>query len=438
MLKIIKQLFLLLLLTQTLNAIDNINYTAEVNLFYATYDDYYNNAEKISLFDKESSIGEFGLQVGASADITEWLDGGFILAGTSPLGMQNFMIDGTFTGSMKTRAWVNEAWVGVKFKRTSLKIGRMQIDTPFLFSEDWSVVPESFESIVLYSNEIPDTVVYLAAVGKYNGPSVLNGGYADYYFDDRDISHVANDSIFQEFNNKGSIAIGAVNASIENLTVQGWYYGVDTDPKATDTLKLDSMKSYWLQADLELEDKEENGYLAGLQYCSTDYAYEQSSTNDVFGLMIGYAHKNLFSVKLSYTNVGDDKVNNVGAGKNLAGNQSRLYTEAWWAYGVIVRNDTQAYNLSVKFSPKDYIVGAYYTQAKNKDGFAAGTVYQSDADLVELTLEFSKNIKFNESYGDLDIGLFYLYTNYANDNQPSLVQKGRPYNSIHLDFTYNF
>ncbi|RLA72618.1 MAG: hypothetical protein DRG78_23620 [Epsilonproteobacteria bacterium] len=446
MLKTIKLLLLSLLLAQTLYAIDNIDYTVEANLFYATYDDSYNNkrvdankqTDKSSLFDKESSIGEFGLQLGVSADIAKWLDAGLILALTSPLGMQNFMVDGTFTGSTKTRAWVNEVWVGVKFKRTSLKIGRMQIDTPFLFSENWSVVPETFESAILHSNDIPDTTVYIATVGKYNGPSVLGGGYADYYFDNNNTLDVSDGKIFQDFHNHGAIAVGAINGSIENLSIQAWYYGVNTDPNEEDTKRLDGMKSYWLQADLEVGDKEENSYLAGIQYCSTDYNYDKSSKNDVLGLMIGYAHRDMFGVKLSYTHVGNDKINRVGAGKNLAGNQSQLYTEAWWAYGVITRNDTQAYNLSVQFKPRDYIIGAYYTQAKNKNGFAIDTPYESDADLVELTLELTKKITLKENYGELDIGLYYLYTEYANDNQPSETQKGKPYNSIHLDFTYNF
>jgi len=446
MLKPIKQLLLLLLFIETLNAIENIEYAIETNLFYATYNDYYNNTRDLgsleevrenSLFDKESSIGELGLQLGASADITEYLNGGFILAVTSPMGMQNFMTDGTFTGSMKTKVWINEAWIGAQFKKTSLKVGRMQIDTPFLFSEDWSVVPESFESIILHSNDIKDTLVYLAAVVKYNGPSVLSGGYADYYYKDREVDEISDGNIFQKFGNNGALAIGAINSSIENLKLQGWYYGIDTDPNDKETHMLNSMKSFWLQADLELKDTQQSGYLAGVQFSATKYDYEKNSQNNVLGLMLGYTHRDIFTAKVSYTKVGDDNTNQTGVGKNLAGNESRLYTEAWWAYGVITRNDTQAYNLSLKYSPKDYVMGLYYTQATNRNGFATGTNYESDADLTEVTLELSRELDFKD-YGNADLGFFYVYTEYANDNQPDITQKGKPYSSVHLNLIYNF
>ncbi len=424
-------LFLLTIffLPSSIYAIDNLEFEGTVNLFYGTYDDKYNNNQvghESELFNKVSSISELGINLGAKIDFTEWLLAGGVLSAITDMGLDGELTNGTFSGQNDTKAWLNELYVGAKIGKTSAKIGRMQLDTPFLFSETWSVVPETYESVIVHNRDIPDTTLAIGYVDKYNGQYVVGGGVPAYKYDAYD------GDVFADFY-KGVFATGVENNSWEPLNVQAWYYAVDSDPSDDKSLGLSGIQSIWLQTDMNLD-----GILAGFQYSFTEYDYAQNSDNYMFGLMAGYEMKDTFVAKISFTQVGNDKVNHAGAGENLGGSQSGLYSEAWWEYGVVVLNNTNAFNLTLTAPLKGFDLGAYFTHAINKNAFAAGTALEDDAKLSELTLELLKSFEFKEPYGGLDIGFHYLYTKYDNDNQPTPTQKGKAYNSLHFDFTYAF
>jgi len=377
-----------LLIGSSAFAIENVKVSGDAKLFYSTQDDDQANADA-SLFNKKSSIGEAALTLGLTADLTEGISAGTTLNAISTLGLYNNLVSGTWTGGVEDTFWFSEAWMAGTVGKTTGKIGRMQLDTPLVFSETWSIAPNTFEAAVVINEDLPDTTLVGTYIGQSSGPAVLGGGIANAT------------SPFTSFYN-GAYAVGAINNSLEPLTVQAWYYD------ATQTLT-----AYWLQADVAVSD-----FTVGLQYTGEELKASGSKAQSAYAAKLGYEMKDTFSASLAYSKV-DDAVGLANVGSNLDGSQSKLYTEAWWYYGVISKPDTVAYNFTVTAPVAGYDLGLYLTQATTDN---AGT----DEDFTEATFEVAK------SFGPLDTGLYYIYTKYDPDNA------GDAYNTVQVYLTYNF
>ncbi|MBU1993336.1 OprD family outer membrane porin [bacterium] len=365
-------------------AIENVKVAGDAKLFYSTQDDT-NANPSASLFDQSSSAGEASLNLGLTADLTEGVSAGATLNAITTLGLYNNLVSATWTGGVQDNYFFGEAWMAGTTGNTTGKIGRMQLDTPLVFSETWSVVPNTFEAAVVINTDLPDTTLVGAFVGQHNSAAALGGGFDDF-----------TTSSFKSFYN-GAYAIGAINNSYKPLTAQAWYFDA---PHAA--------KAYWLQADAAME-----GFSAGIQYTSIDW-YASSTTGKAVAGMLGYEMKDTFSAKVSYSKVGDA----AGAGANLAGSQSKLYTEAWWYYGIISQASTDAMNVTITAPVADlFDAGVYFTQA---------SVGANDDKFTEATFEAAK------SFGPLDAGVYYIYTKFDQDNA------GDAYNTLQVYLTYNF
>ncbi|MEA3522453.1 MAG: hypothetical protein U9R50_05725, partial [Campylobacterota bacterium] len=136
---------------------------------------------------------------------------------------------------------------------------------------------------------------------------------------------------------------------------------------------------------------------------------------DAFAAKLGY-ESDAFNVSGAYSATGDKGPINVGANLAASG-QSKLYTEAWWYYGIISQIDTTAFNVTATAPVAGYDLGIYYTQA---------AVGADDADFTEATFEVAKSL------GALDVGLYYIYTKYDADND------GDAFNTVQAYLTYNF
>ena len=384
-----------LLIGSSAFAIENVKVDGDAKLFYTTQDDKNANASA-SLFDKSSSTGEAALRLGVTADLTKGISAGATLNAITTLGLYNNLVSGTWTGGVQDNFLFSEAWLAGTTGKTTGKVGRMQLDTPLVFSETWSVLPNTFEAAVVINQDLPDTTLVGAFVGQHNSAAALGGGFDDF-----------TTSSFKSFYN-GAYAIGAVNNSWEPLTAQLWYYDA---PQA--------VKAYWVQADLAM-----SGIVAGIQYTGADW-YASNKSSDALAVKVGYEMKDTFAASFAFSQVGKDET----AGANLAGSQSKLYTEAWWYYGKITQADTTAMNLTVTAPVSDlFDFGFYYTQSTTKNGFG-GT---KDAEFTEATFEIAK------SFGPLDAGLYYIYTKSDNDNQKTAADKGEAYSTAQVYLTYNF
>jgi len=349
------------------SGIENITVSGDAKLYYST-DDTKIGTEKPDLFSQESAKGQVGFNIGVSADLSENVSGKINLQGISTLGLENNLVNNVWSGgTTQTEVWASEAWVAGTLGKTTAKIGRMELDTPLVFTENWSVSSNTFESGILLNEDIPDTTIVAGYIGRHNGGANGSIGIVD---------PVKNDT-FSSFGN-GAYVIGGINNSWEPLTAQAWYYNV-----------TDASKAYWLQADLDIE-----GIKVGAQYGANMLNDDTlDADGNAFAVKVGYTNKDLMDLKLcgSYSQTGDKSA----FGSNFStGGQSKLYTEMYYNFGNVTAKDTSSFKVHGSIVvPGEVGLMAQYVQA-DMDKY--------DNTASEVTLEASKK------FGGLNTSIAYM------------------------------
>ena len=411
-----------LLIGSSAFALDNTKVSGDAKLFYATDDATTSGIGDTSkdLFSAGSSAGQAAFGLGVTTDLAKGISAGGHVTALTTLGLQGQLVDNVWeaTNGVDDSWWVDQAWIAATAGKTTAKVGRMELDTPYVFTEKWSIVENTFGAAVLINQDIPDTTLVGAYVGQGNGSTYLGlgnsngaGGGIAGVVGKQNANATTN---FAQFFN-GAYAAGVINNSWKPLTAQAWYF--DATHAAT---------AYWLQADFDASSLGVKGLTLGAQYTDLNLykgliGTTSDQDNDAFAAMIGYSMKDMFSAKVAYSQTGKNNVSNQGAGMNLAGtSQSKLYTEAWWNYGHVTGNDTTSYNVTVE-SPVNglFDLGLYYTNADQSA--SAG-----NKDMSEFTLTAGK------SFGALDATLAYVNTNDDAQNN------GDAYNTVQAYLTLNF
>ncbi len=401
-------------------AIDNVKVSGDAKLFYTT-----NNTGNFDLFDKDSSAADTALRLGVTGDLTKGVSFGVTGYAVSTLGLENNLVSNTWTGAhgvqangspfgaqVDDQAWIGEMWVAASLGKTTAKLGRMELDTPLAFSEKWSIVPNTFDAAVLINQDIPDTTVVGAWVGKGNGVNAIGvaTGGAKAINNSTAIGDnvVGSGADFNTFLSDGAYALAVVNNSFKPLTAQAWYYNVQNVADA-----------YWLQADIKCE--KIKGLTIGAQYADLDPKGLLDAANDskAYAFKLGYTGVENLSVSAAYSNVDEDgtlKVANV-ATNNLGAAQSKLYTEAWWNYGYVGTADATSWNATAEYNAGIAKLGAYYTNV---------SIDNANVDMDEVTVTATK------SFGPLDATLAYISTNADDQNA------GDRYDTVQAYLTLNF
>ena len=127
-----------------------------------------------------------------------------------------------FAEDTKSYAYVGEAYIDYSANDVSLRVGRQLIDTPFADTDDIRMHPNTFEAAIATYKGVDETTLVGGYITRWAG-----------YDSEDDISKfkkVTTDS-------NGAAVIGIINESVENLELQGWYYGID---KLTDIFYNDA------------------------------------------------------------------------------------------------------------------------------------------------------------------------------------------------------
>jgi hypothetical protein len=407
-------------------AIDNVKVSGDAKLFYST-----NDAGSASWLDKQSSAGDAALRVSATGDLAKGISFGTTLYGVSTLGLENNLVDSTWTGAhgaespgthypqVNDAGWIGEAWVAATLGKTTAKIGRMELDTPLAFSEKWSIVPNTFEAAVLINQDLPDTTLVAAYVGKGNGVNIAHGqnwsvlNSAGLALDGGVVGAEGKQVTFMD---GGAYVAAIVNNSLKFLTAQAWYYNV-----------VNVADAYWLQADWDCQLVK--GVKLGAQYADMSPKGILNGYNDskAWAAKVAYTGVQNLNVSAAYSKVNDEGVlalANVATdsasghrGAGAGGGQSKLYTETFWSYGYVGSADAKSWNLTAEYNAKDIAkFGAYYTNVNTGWDYNYG-------DLKELALSATK------SFGPLDTTLAYINTKADNDSS---------YNTLQAYLTLNF
>ena len=437
-------------------AIDNVKVSGDAKLYYSTAKTDISRPGQVSpktpdLFSKDASIGQAELGLGITSDLTKGVSAGVHATVLSTLGLENNLVSGvwagnitpgqqffpntwqngqqvsssnTLSGSNGTAWWIDQAWIAGTVGKTTGKIGRMELDTPLAFTEKWNIAENTFEAAVLINQDIPDTTLVAAYVGASNGNpnstvnNAQNGttpfvGYTTYNSGAADILGPVKLKVgASAFGGAGAYGFGVVNNSVKPLTVQGWYYDV-----------MRVADAYWLQADVNMD-----GLLFGAQYANMKLKNHISTnigdvmdvnnflvkkgasstfkkTTDAYGLMAGYALKDVATFKVAYSDVADDGLLTI---QNTAtGAQSKLYTEAWWNYGIVGQAGATSYMLSAEANAAGIDLLAQYTHSDVQHKQLPGDT-NAKAKFDEVALTASK------SFGPLDTTLAYVYSKMQN------------------------
>ncbi len=386
-----------LLLGANLYAIDNVQVSGSAQVLYGTDD-------SVDLFDKGTSYADTALHLGVTADFAEGVSAGIAATAVSSLGMENNIasVANTWSGAHTVDAngtindamFIDEAWLLGTTGKTTGKIGRMPLDTPFAFIEAWGASTNNFEAALVTNEDLPGTTLMAAWIGKSNGSGDQTSG-ADKG------SMTGTDGKFNTFAASGGYVVGAINNSFEPLTAKAYYYGMTSFADA-----------YWLQADLSIE-----GISAGAQYASID-SVTSNDDSSAYAAMLGYEIKDVVSLSAAYSSVddkGDTPISNVATRNQGAGSQTQLYTEVWWWYGTVGAIGADTFTVAAETTVGDgYDLYLGYWNSQND-------VANFDLDEVAFTV--------SKSYGALDTSVAIIYDDFNDGTDLTTAQ---------LYLTYNF
>ena len=396
--------------------VENVKFSGNAKLFYSTTD-----MDPNDLFDKKSSAGQAAATIAVSADLADNVSGKISAVGLSTLGLENNLVSAVWAGATDRNGnvvgtdaqwWVNEAWLAGKLGNTTIKVGRQELDTPLAFSEKWNIVANSFDAAVILNNDLPDTTLVAAWVGRGNGApdgqvvyGISNGTDPFKTYGSAIVNAYGLDASKVD---GGAYAVAAITKLIPMTTAQVWFYDV-----------ADIANAWWVQADFNFEDAMP-GLIAGLQYAYIDPQGQIDNLDEssAWAIKLGY---NLDGLKLAaaYSSADEDgavPIANTATG--LRGSQSKLYTEAWWNYGYVGAPDTDAWMISAGYNVEGIAdLYAQYTNTSND---------KSNVDMSEFTITAGR------SFGNFNATLAYIYTDADDQNG------GDGYNTVQLYLTYNF
>jgi len=310
--------------------------SGDAKLFYSTFDGGDND-----LFSQAGSIGDTALELKYSRDVKEGITLNAGITGVSTLGLENELVSGTWVqhgvvAGVKDQMYIDTANIVAKVANTTLVVGRQALDTPFFYSETWNIVPNTFDAAVAVNNDIQDTTLVAAWVGRGDG----NSGAT--------VTAANNGEAFSAFTaaSKPAYAFGLINKSIPNTAAQAWYYQIPTVAKA-----------YWLQADTSITKE----ISAGLQYANAKLNSE-SDASQAAAVKVGYAAGPL-DAHIAYSkrsSVGAIDISNIATGHGGA-SESKLYTEAFWNYGLVGSRKAETIAVGAGYDVGAANLGLLYT-----------------------------------------------------------------------------
>ncbi|MDP3588383.1 MAG: OprD family outer membrane porin [Sulfuricurvum sp.] len=440
-------------------AVDNVKVSGDAKLFYNTNNADYtkDGVTQSGLFDQGvagqgGAAADTALRLGVTGDLLKGVSFGLTANAVSTLGLENNLVSNTWNSAHKHAGaqgvndamWISEAWLATTMGKTTAKIGRMELDTPLAFSEKWSVAANTFDAAVLINQDLPDTTLVGAWVGKGNGVNAL--APLSTAKDNRNaVNALGIDGImaanagFSTYGSKGAYAVAAVNNSFKPLTAQAWYYNV-----------VDIADAYWLQADIACSLVKD--LKIGLQYANMNpkgsvdavtvaNGAGNAKDSSAYAAKLAYEGVKNLKVSVAYSDVDADGVLNISntATNNLLAAQSKLYTEAFWNYGYVGAPGATSWNATAEYDAGFAKLGAYYTDVTidNNNNAVVGVLNTlslsraNGTDMTEIALSASK------SFGPLDATLAYISTD-ADDQNKDAAGNGQRYDSVQAYLTLNF
>lgn len=423
-------------------AIENVKVNGEVKVIYQTTDletragetastGMFDNGNKTALGVSPyngSSAGGIGGTLGVTADLLSRVSAGAEVQVYTTLGLdknvfndnmtnapyaQTGFTDGTsgtstFDDRTSDASNISQLWLATTLGKTTLKAGRMELDTPLLFTEKWNIAKNTFEGAVAINTDIPDTTLVGAWVGKHNGHGSMAGEGGNLLAGSP--GRTVNMDAFRTFFTNGAYAAGAVNKSIPSTTLQAWYYDI-----------VSVAQAYWLQADTKIM----NMVTLGAQYSNLDP--DAANDSSIFAVKAGVdvSGVNLYA---AYSKADKDGV--LGFANTSTADKTKIYTGDGSIYfdGVVTAPGVETYKIGASASVLGAKIAAAYINCEDK--------WNKTIDGYDFSVSGNAGL----------VGLTAMYTIVNNDANPAVTPttpgasfyKGRDIDTLRLIASLKF
>lgn len=269
---------------------------------------------------------------------------------------------------------LSEAYADYKINNTKFKLGRQYIALPLIYGSGSRMIKESFEGYFVTNTDIPNTLISLGKVTKFQARTDLDGNVGK----------------FEDIGEKGLVSFFVNNKSIKNLNLRLHY-----------TNTKDEVAALYTDAKYKFESSYKPFIAA--QYYNTNYDSASKKDNSMIGFKTGVSLSklNLFA---GFTKAGgeegDDKVY-----KGLGGKVAS-FTSAG-------KTSTPAYEAGTK----TWQIGASYKldAIKAKLRYSQFDNPAKDKDLNQTNLNLA--YKFSGSLKNLKASLDFSILDYENNTK---------------------
>ena len=313
------------------DAIRNGKINGEFKVWYQTND---NDTGNNNIFDKENSIFDAGLGLGYTTDNYHGFSACVNFFAIDDLGAYDNFANSSIHGvdHSDTASWLGEAFISYNKANTHLNIGRQNLTSPLINSDNWAVFPNNFEAILVQNRDLPNTTVSICYVSE---------------------ERTLKSETFEDIAEDGGIFLGVVNKSLPNTLLSGYYYHID------DVSDIDAI---YFEATAKLSSIS----LAG-QYIFFDPDGINTEETNAFGFKIS-SKFGIFDLSAAFSSVDNGTLNAAKLSDN--GIKTPLYTATLSGDGDIAgATDTDSYKFSIGLSPIDNFnltaTFAYYDHGSN-------------------------------------------------------------------------
>lgn len=320
-------------LSTTASALEDIKVNGQAKLWYET-NDVGVGANSNSLFENKAggTSGEIVFKLGVTGKQGN-VGFGATIYQTTDLGLTGEALTATRSDTTDSDMFLGEVYVTAPMgSMTSLKLGRQELNTPFLFTETWNALPNTFDAAVVTVKPMAE----LSLVAMYVGADNTNGILAT---DGWKVDGETRTDIYG-----GALVAGALykdSAFDANFwyTNIGNYNGISVTP----TTSGETLSAYYLDAGTKVAD------VALRAYATTVDGSDSAKSTEAYALSAGtkVGDFDLFAAASTVTDDGDHTVANI----STANKKSFLPTEGVYTDGLYVaQQDSTAFK--VKASTK--------------------------------------------------------------------------------------
>ncbi|MDD2652898.1 MAG: hypothetical protein PHX44_07595 [Sulfurimonas sp.] len=366
-------------LSTTASALEDIKVNGQAKLWYET-NDVGVGTDSNSLFENKAggTSGEIVFKLGVTGKQGN-VGFGATLYNTTDLGLTGEALTATRSDTTNSDMFLGEAYVTAPMgSMASLKLGRQELNTPFLFTETWNALPNTFDAAVVTVKPMNDLSLVAMYVGQDN---------ADTNFK---VDGAARTSIFG-----GALVVGALYKN-SAFDANFWYTNVGNynNPNTTLVTEDETLSAFYLDAGTKVANVNLRAYAATVDGSDSEKSTEAYALSA--GTKVGTF--DLFAAASTTTDDGHHSVANI----STVNKKSFLPTEAVYTDGLYVAHpDSTAFK--VKASTKLGSTGIALQVVDNSN----------DTTATKETTEF--DLFLTDKFGDFSTTAILMHRSFDKD-----------------------